>query len=149
MARIYINDSALSALIFANFKKSAPTAEVQEWLNNAGYSAAPYRVNRLMGRFHKTFTPRATALTDNKRALLDAARTVPYAEQFDDQTLLNIIDQSWTTIGAMQKIQKFIAADHAKHATPRNARKPWAFPKAADFAPTETPILAGWDSVTA
>jgi hypothetical protein len=119
-ARIYVKDEVLVAIIKANFRANAKTSEITKGLKAMGYSAAPYRVNRLMGRYTKNFTAKADALTPNKLALLNGVRDYAVehyndggwdyvVESFSAQEILGVLGESWTVSGAIAKMAKHLA----------------------------------------
>lgn len=119
-ARIYVKDEILLGMIKANFRSNDKTSTITRGLKAMGYSAAPYRVNRLLGRYTKDFTANATALTANKQALLNGVNAYALehyneggwdyvVECFSAQDIMDVLGESWTVPGAISKMAKHLA----------------------------------------
>jgi hypothetical protein len=127
IARIYVRDETLLDLITTHCKKTDKTSEVTKTLKGLGFSASPSRVNRLMGRYaKKAGVGKITALTDNKKVLLNAvkAHAIEHYEEggwdyvvetFNDQDILDVIDNSWTVPGAIARVAKHAKAIADQH----------------------------------
>lgn len=101
-----VTTEQLNTILRANFPRrfSTSTKTMVATLKDMGYKVTEDKLNKMLGRFSKDYTPRVNNLTPHKAALLSAVReVVPFP--YDNQFLLNHIGEAYSIKSAIARVE--------------------------------------------